>query len=153
MLRSRLSDALKTAMKEKDERRVSTLRLILAALKDRDIAARSGGGKDDALGEDDILHMLQTMVRQRRDSIVLYEKGRRPELAQKEREEIDVIEDFLPHQLSEEEVEDASRRAIEECAATGLKDMGRIMATLRRRYPGQMDFAKCSKIVKEMLQA
>ena len=153
MLRSRLSDALKTAMKEKDERRVSTLRLILAALKDRDIAARSGGGKDDALGEDDILHMLQTMVRQRRDSIVLYEKGRRPELAQKEREEIDVIEDFLPHQLREEEVEDASRRAIEECAATGLKDMGRIMATLRRRYPGQMDFAKCSKIVKEMLQA
>lgn len=152
MLRSRLSDALKTAMKEKDERRVSTLRLILAALKDRDIAARSGG-KDDAPGEDDILHMLQTMVRQRRDSIVLYEKGRRPELAQKEREEIEVIEDFLPHQLSDEEVADASRRAIEECAATGLKDMGRIMATLRRRYPGQMDFAKCSKIVKEMLQA
>ena len=153
MLRSRLSDALKTAMKEKDERRVSTLRLILAALKDRDIAARSGDGKDDALGEDDILHMLQTMVRQRRDSIVLYEEGRRPELAQKEREEIAVIEDLLPHQLSDEEVTDASRRAIEECAATGLKDMGRIMATLRRRYPGQMDFAKCSKIVKEMLQA
>ena len=153
MLRSRLSGALKTAMKEKDERRVSTLRLILAALKDRDIAARSGGGKDDALGEDDILHMLQTMVRQRRDSIVLYEKGRRPELAQKEREEIGVIEDFLPHQLSDEEVAEASRRAIEECAATGLKDMGRTMAALRRRYPGQMDFAKCSRIVKEMLQA
>ncbi len=153
MLRSRLSDALKTAMKDKEGRRVSTLRLILAALKDRDIAARSGGGKDEAIGDDDILHMLQTMVRQRRESIDLYERGNRPELAQKEREEIEVIEDFLPRQLSEEEVADASRRAIEECAATGLKDMGRIMATLRQRYPGQMDFAKCSKIVKEMLQA
>ncbi len=153
MLRSRLSDALKTAMKDKEGRRVSTLRLILAALKDRDIAARSGGGKDESIGDDDILHMLQTMVRQRRESIDLYERGNRPELAQKEREEIEVIEDFLPRQLSEEEVADASRRAIEECAATGLKDMGRIMATLRQRYPGQMDFAKCSKIVKEMLQA
>tara|TARA_B100000686_G_scaffold306844_1_gene346568 strand:+ start:70 stop:555 length:486 start_codon:yes stop_codon:yes gene_type:complete len=152
MLRSRLSDALKAAMKNKDERRVSTLRLILAALKDRDIAARSDAGKDGAVGEDDILHMLQTMVRQRRESIDLYEKGNRPELAQKEREEIEVIENFLPQQLSDEEVANASRSAIEECAATGLKDMGRIMATLRQRYPGQMDFAKCSKIVKEMLQ-
>lgn len=152
MLRSRLSDALKAAMKNKDERRVSTLRLILAALKDRDIAARSDADKDGVVGEDDILHMLQTMVRQRRESIDLYEKGNRPELAQKEHEEIEVIENFLPQQLSDEEVANASRRAIEECAATGLKDMGRIMATLRQRYPGQMDFAKCSKIVKELLQ-
>ncbi len=153
MLRSRLSDDLKAAMKNKDERRVSTLRLILAALKDRDIAARSDGGKDSAVGEDDILHMLQTMVRQRRESIELYEKGNRPELAQKEREEIDVIKNFLPQQLSDDEVADASRRVIDECGATGLKDMGRIMATLRQRYPGQMDFAKCSKIVKALLQA
>lgn len=152
MLRTRLSDALKAAMKNKDERRVSTLRLILAALKDRDIAARSNGN-ENPIAEDDILHMLQTMVRQRRESIELYEKGNRPELAQKEREEIDVIEDYLPQQLSDDEVNDASRQVIEECAATGLKDMGRIMATLRQRYPGQMDFAKCSKIVKELLQA
>ena len=152
MLRTRLSDALKSAMKTKDQRRVSTLRLILAALKDRDIAARSDG-KDQPLADDDILLMLQTMVRQRRESIDLYEKGNRPELAQKEREEIVVIEDYLPQQLSEDEVTDASRKVIAECAATGLKDMGRIMTTLRQRYPGQMDFAKCSKIVKELLQA
>ena len=152
MLRTRLSDALKSAMKAKDRRRVSTLRLILAALKDRDIAARSDG-KERPLADDDILLMLQTMVRQRRESIELYEKGNRPELAQKEREEIGVIEDYLPQQLSDDEVTDASRRVIAECAATGLKDMGRIMASLRQRYPGQMDFAKCSKIVKELLQA
>ena len=152
MLRTRLSDALKAAMKNKDVRRVSTLRLILAALKDRDIAARTDG-KDKPLAEDDILLMLQTMVRQRRESIDLYEKGNRPELAQKERDEITVIEDYLPQQLSDDEMSDATPRVIDECAETGLKDMGRIMATLRQRYPGQMDFAKCSKIVKDLLQA
>jgi len=150
MLRTRLSETLKAAMKAREARRVSTLRLILAALKDRDIAARTEG-KAEGLSDDDIFHMLVTMVRQRRDAITLYEKGGRQELAQQEREEIAVIDEFLPKQLDEAEAAEASKQMVAELGATGLKDMGRTMAALKARYAGRMDFARTSDIVKQLL--
>lgn len=150
MLRKRLGDALKEAMKAREERTVSTLRLILAALKDRDIAARSKG-KSEELGDEEILQLLQTMIRQRSESIELYKKGRREDLAQQEAEEIAVIEGFLPRQLDEEEMESVIRAAIAEIGASGLKEMGKIMAKLKADYAGQMDFAKASGMVKQLL--
>ncbi|MSP52017.1 MAG: GatB/YqeY domain-containing protein [Alphaproteobacteria bacterium] len=150
MLRPRLSEALKTAMKAKDERRVSTTRLILAALKDRDIAVR-GNGRPDGISDEEILLMLQTMVRQRRESIELYEKGGRPELAEHEREEIAIIEEYLPRQLSESELADAANKLIAELGAKGIKDMGKVMALLKTRFAGQLDLAKASAIVKGIL--
>ena len=146
MLRARLGDALKSAMKAKDARRVSTLRLILAALKDRDIAARAEG-----IGDEAILNMLATMIRQRRDSIVFYKKGGRDDLVRQEQEETEVIQDFLPKQLDEQEMEAASRAMIAEIGGKGLKDMGRIMDGLKERYAGRMDFGKASSIVKGIL--
>lgn len=150
MLRQRLNQELKTAMLAKDARTVSTVRLILAALKDRDIAAR-GRGVSDGIGEDEILQMLQSMMKQRRESISLYEQGGRLELAQQEAEEIAIIERFLPRQLSQEETAEAVRGLIAELDAHGLKDMGRVMAALRERYAGQMDSSKASAIVKQQL--
>jgi len=150
MLRARLTDALKTAMKAREQNAVATLRLILAALKDRDIAAR-GKGSLDGIAEEEILTMLQSMVRQRRDSIALYEKGGRLELAQREADEIAVIEEFLPAQLDNAEMNSAIDEVIGEIGADTLKDMGRTMATLKERYAGRMDFAKASVIVKERL--
>lgn len=150
MLRERLNGALKVAMKSKDKCKVSTLRLILAALKDRDIAARTGG-QADGVGDDEILQLLAKMVRQRRESIRLYEEGGRVDLAEGEAEEIAVIEAFLPAQLTEAEREAAIREVIAEVGATGLKDMGRTMAVLKERYAGQMDFAKASASIKKVL--
>ncbi len=150
MLRSRLNDALKEAMKAKDERTVSTLRLILAALKDRDIAARAKNNTE-GIGDDEILAMLQSMIKQRRESIDMYEKGGRLELAEREREEIEIIQRFLPRQLSEEEMRNAIHEVIAEIGATGLKDMGRTMKALKERYAGQMDFSVASGIVKAEL--
>lgn len=150
MLRTRLNDALKSAMKAKDELAVSTLRLTLAALKDRDIAARTKGDTN-GIGEDDILGLLGTMIKQRREAIAHYEQGGRPELAKREAEEIDVIEDFLPKQLSDEEIQSVVQEMIAELGAGGLKEMGRVMAALRERYSGRMDFAKASAIVKRQL--
>ncbi len=150
MLRERLSVELKAAMKEKNERKRATLRLILAALKDRDIAARSKG-VTDGIDETEILSMLQTMVKQRQESIEHYEHGGRLELAEQEREEIEIIEQFLPEQLDPNAVEAAVQSVIEELGATTIKDMGRTMAALRERYAGQMDFAKASAIVKAQL--
>jgi len=150
MFRTELNDALKEAMKAKDQCAVSTLRLILAALKDRDIAAR-GKGEDDGIGDDQILEMLQKMVRQRRDSIELYQKGQRQDLADKERAEIAVIERFLPKQLGDAEMRSAVQTVIDELGAETIKDMGRVMATLKERYAGRMDFAKASALVKEQL--
>jgi uncharacterized protein YqeY len=149
-LRTRLNDALKSAMKAKDQRAVSTVRLILAALKDRDIAARSKG-KSEGIDESEILQMLQTMVKQREESIALYEQGGRLELAQQEQEEIDIIRSFLPKQLSDAEIAEAVNQVVDELGATSLKDMGRTMAVLRERYAGQMDFAKASSVVKSRL--
>ena len=150
MLRDRLNEALKTAMKEKDPLALGTVRLILAALKDRDIAER-GKGNLDGIVDDEILSMLQSMIKQRRDSIELYEKGGRLELAQQEAEEIDVIETFLPEQMSEEDTAAAVNTVIEELGAESLKDMGRTMGTLKERYAGQMDFSKASALVKARL--
>ncbi len=150
MLRERLREDLKTSMKAKEERKVATLRLILAALKDRDIAAR-GEGNEEGISEEDVMAMLSTMVRQRRDAITLYEEGGRQELADREREEIDIIHEFLPKQLGEEEIADAVNEVIARLDAKGLKDMGRIMADLRGHFAGQMDFGRASQIVKAQL--
>ncbi len=150
MLRERLREDLKTSMKAKEERKVATLRLILAALKDRDIAAR-GDGNEEGISEDDVVAMLSTMVRQRRDAITLYEEGGRQELADREREEIDIIHEFLPKQLGEEEIAEAINEVIARLDAKGLKDMGRIMADLRGHFAGQMDFGRASQIVKGQL--
>ena len=150
MLRTRLSEALKEAMRSKNQRALSTVRLILAALKDRDIAARSRG-VTDGIDETEILSMLQTMIKQRNDSIALYEQGGRLELAEQEREEIAVIEGFLPKQMSEAEVAGAVQAVVVETGASGIKDMGRVMAELKARHAGQMDFAKVSGVVKQQL--
>jgi uncharacterized protein YqeY len=150
MLRQQLNDALKTAMLSKDTRSVSTVRLILAALKDRDIAARPRG-VTDGIPEEEILTMLQSMMKQRRESIALYEQGGRLELAQQEAEEITIIERFLPAQFSEEQVAEVVKTVIAEIGAQGLKDMGRTMAALKERYAGQMDFTKASATVKAQL--
>jgi len=150
MLRIQLADALKEAMRSKNERGISTLRLILAALKDRDIAARAKGNYE-GISEDEIRGMMQSMIKQRRESIALYEQGGRCELAQQEAEEIAVIESFLPKQLSDEEIERAARDLIAEIGATGIKDMGRTMAAMKQRYAGKMDFSKASCVVKQLL--
>ncbi len=150
MLRTRLNDALKAAMKAKETRTIATVRLILAALKDRDIAAR-GKGNLEGIDEDGILAMLQSMIKQRRESIVLYEKGQRLDLARQEAEEITVIEQFLPRQLGEDEMAEAIMAVIGDVEAKSLKDMGRTMAALKERYAGRMDFHKASARVKEQL--
>ena len=150
MLRTRLSDALKAAMKEKDGRSVSTLRLILAALKDRDIAAR-GKGNQDGVSDDEVLGLLQSMVKQRRESIAHYEKGGRMELAQGEAEEISVIEGFLPEQMGEDEMAAVITGVVGEVGAESIKDMGKVMTALKEQFAGQMDFGKASAIVKERL--
>lgn len=149
-MRERLDEALKTALLAKDARAVSTLRLILAALKDRDIAER---GKDNHRGltDDEIVGLLQSMIKQRRESIQLYERGGRPELAAQEAEEIAVIERFLPPQMDEAEIESAVGAIIDEIGASSLKDMGRAMALVRERYAGRMDFAKAGAAAKARL--
>lgn len=150
MLRERLQDELKAAMKAKDSCKVSTLRLILAAVKDRDVAARTAG-QADGINDDQILELLAKMIRQRRESIRLYEEGGRIDLAEREAEEIKVIESFMPRQLDDDEIAQAVDEAIKEVGATGLKDMGRTMAALKERYAGRMDFAKASALVKKAL--
>ncbi|CAA7619792.1 conserved hypothetical protein [Candidatus Terasakiella magnetica] len=150
MLRQQLNDALKAAMLGKDARTVSTVRLILAALKDRDIAARPKG-LADGIGEDEIRQMLQSMIKQRRESITMYQQGNRPELAQQEADEIAIIERFLPRQMAEAEITEAVKAAIVATGAAGLKDMGRVMAHLKETYAGQMDFTKASALTKSSL--
>lgn len=150
MFRTRLNEALKDAMKARDQGAVSTLRLIMAALKDRDIAARSKG-KSDSIGEDEILELLQKMVRQRQDSIEMYQKGERQDLVEKESAEIEIIERFLPQQLDESEIQEAVGQVIGELDADSIKDMGRVMAELKARYAGRMDFGRASGLVKSRL--
>lgn len=150
MLRSRLNEAMKDAMRSKDAPSLSTIRLILAALKDRDIAARSKGNYD-GIAEDEILQMFNGMIKQRRESISLYEQGGRCELAQKEKEEIEVIQRFMPKQMDDAEVEAAVKGAIASIEAKGLKDMGRVMAVLKEKHAGQMDFTRASALLKQSL--
>ncbi|MBP1883453.1 GatB/YqeY domain-containing protein [Sinorhizobium mexicanum] len=149
-MRDQLANALKEALKAKETRRTSTVRLIQAAIKDRDIANR-GQGKDP-VGDDEIMQILAKMIKQREESARIYEEGGRPELAEQERQEIAVINHFLPEQLSEDKVKQACAAIIEETGAQGLRDMGKCMNALKERYPGQMDFAKASGLVKELLK-
>jgi len=151
-MRSRLNDALKDAMKAKEVHTVSTIRLIMAALKDRDIAARSKGNQD-GIPDDDILGMLQSMIKQRHDSIEMYEKGDRMELAEQEALEIDIIRRFLPEQMSDDDIDAAVTEAIDEVEATSLKEMGKVMGLLKEKFAGSMDFSAASARVKERLSA
>jgi uncharacterized protein YqeY len=149
MLRQAFTDRLKQAMKARDPRTVSAVRLILAALQDRDIAAR-GEGKE-ALADSEIQRLLQGMIKQRRESIALYEKGNRPDLAERERGEIAVVESFLPRQMGETEIIAAAKTAIAETGAAGLKDMGKVMGLLRERHAGVIDMSRAGPIVKGLL--
>lgn len=149
-LREQINSALKTAMKEKDSARLGTLRLISAAIKDQDIARR--GGDDDAgVSDADILNILGKMSKQRQESVRAYEEGGRLDLAERERKEISIIEDFLPKQLSNDEVEAAIDAAIAEVEATSIRDMGKIMGQLKQKYTGQMDFGAVGPRVKAKL--
>jgi uncharacterized protein YqeY len=149
MLRDDINTALKNAMKAGDARRVSTLRLVNAAFKNADIEAR-GQGKGP-LGEDEILPLLQKMIKQRQEAVELYDKGGRAELAQQERDEIAIIAGYLPKQMSEDEVKAAISAVIAETGAAGMKDMGKVIAALKGKFAGKMDFAKASALVKGTL--
>ena len=150
MLRNEINNTYKSAMKQKEMVAVSTLRLIQAAIKDRDIAARSQGNID-GINDDEVLTLLQSMIKQRRDSIEAYEKGGRMELAQREAEEIAIIQGFLPPQLTPEEITTAVETVITDVDANTLKDMGKVMSALKDRFAGQMDFGKASLVVKAKL--
>jgi uncharacterized protein YqeY len=149
MLREQINDAVKAAMKSQDKLRLSTLRLVNAAIKNADIEARGAGR--DALADADILGLLQKLIKQRQESVELYDKGGRAELAEQERGEIAIISGFLPRQLSEAEAKEAIAGVIRETRAAGMKDMGKVIAALKARYAGRMDFAKASALVKSML--
>jgi len=149
VLRDAINNALKDAMKSQDKRRVSTLRLINAAIKNADIEAR-GAGKD-ALGDEAILGLLQKLIKQRQEAAELYDKGGRAELAAQERDEIEIIAAYLPKPMSDLEAGSVIQAIVHELNAQGLKDMGRTMAALKERFAGKMDFAKASAKVKELL--
>jgi uncharacterized protein YqeY len=150
MLRETLTNAQKEAMKAKDTARLSTVRLILSAIKDRDIANR-GTAKEPA-SDDEILQILAKMIKQRDESAKIYDEGGRPELATKEREEIAIIQGYMPAQLSDNEVREICAAVVAEISAQGVKDMGKCMTILRERYAGQMDFAKASAALKDLLK-
>jgi len=149
-MRETIDAALKGALKTQDKRRISTLRLIRAAIQDRDIVHR-GAGKDPVT-DDEIMQILSKMVKQREESAKAFEEGNRPELADQERDEITIIRDFMPKQLGEEQVKQACQQVVAEIGAEGLRDMGRTMNALKEKYAGQMDFSKASGIVKGLLQ-
>jgi uncharacterized protein YqeY len=148
-LRERFTSDLKDAMKAGEKGKVSTIRLIQAALKDKDIEAR-GAGKGEATA-DEILALLQKMIKQRQESIAIYDANSRPELAAGERVEVEVISAYLPKQMGEDEVKAAIAAAVSESGAASVKDMGKVIAILRAKYAGQMDFAKASGLVKAAL--
>ena len=149
-LREQINDSLKEAMKAKDQKRVGTLRLINAALKDKDIAARTETSRE-LLGDDEILSLLAKMIKQREDSIVAYKAGNRPELAAAEEGEIAVIREFMPKQMSPDEAKAAIAKVIADVDAASIKDMGKVIAALKERFAGQMDFGRASGAVKELL--
>jgi uncharacterized protein YqeY len=151
-LRAQLTVAMKEAMKAKDAKRLATVRLILAALKDRDIAARSETNKD-LVSDDDILTLLAKMIKQREESAAAFDAGNRPELAANERDEIAVIRTFMPAQMDEAAMKAAVAKTIAETGAASIKDMGKVMAVLKERYAGQMDFSKASAATKDALTA
>ena len=149
MLREDLQNALKEAMKEKNMAVVGAVRLIIAGLKEKDVEAR-GKGKEKA-EDTELLAMMQTMIKQRNESVRIYLEGNRPELAEKEKAEIEVIERFLPKQLSDDEVNEVIKSVIANLGAQSIKDMGKVMAALKNEYAGQMDFGKASGMIKSLL--
>lgn len=148
-MREQVSRALRNAQKSQDRQRVSALRLINAAIQDRDIANR-GSGKD-AAGDDEILQILTRMVKQREESAKAFDEGGRPELAAKERAEIDIVREFLPARMSEEDTRAAVARAVSESGAESMRDMGKVMAILKERHTGSLDFSRASGLIKEIL--
>ena len=150
MLRDKLNESMKEAMKARDAAALGTIRLILAKLKDTDIAARTEANRE-GVADDKILSMLQSMIKQRNESIALYEKGNRADLAEKEKAEIAVIERFLPQQMDEAAMSQAIKEAIAATGAAGIKDMGKVMAALKAKHAGSMDFGKAGAVVKAVL--
>ena len=149
-MRDRIAQAMKQALKDKDQVALATIRLISAALKDRDIAAR-GQDRHDGISDDEILSMLQTMIKQRQESARIYEDGGRPDLMETERAEIAIIQQFLPEPMSEAEIEAAIKAAVASTRAASVKDMGKVMAHLKAEHAGQMDFSAVSQLVKSRL--
>ena len=149
-LREQFNEQIKEAMKAKNTKRLSTLRMVTAALKDRDIAARTETSRE-LLGDDEILQLLAKMIKQREESAAAYDAGNRPELAAGEREEIEIIRSFMPQQMSAEETKAAAQAVVTETGAAAMKDMGKVMAVMKERFAGQMDFAKASATVKDIL--
>jgi uncharacterized protein YqeY len=149
VLRDKINDGMKSAMKSGDKLRVSTLRLVNAAIKNAEIEARTASKQ---VSEDDLLGLLQKMIKQRQESVELYDKGNRKELADQERGEIKIIQEFLPQQMSEAEAKAAIAEVIKQEGAAGMKDMGKVMAALKAAYTGKMDFAKASGLVKDLLK-
>jgi uncharacterized protein YqeY len=150
MLREQITEAVKDAMRKRDTETVSTLRMILAGIKDKDIAARPSGNAN-GIGDGEVLALLQSMVKQRRESINLYRQGNRADLVAKEEGEIAVIERFLPKQMDAAETDAAITAAIAEAGASSIKDMGKVMAALKAKYTGQMDFSAVGPAVKAKL--
>lgn len=146
-MRDQINVALKEAMKARDSIKTSTLRLVNAAIKDRDIAARGNGGRD-LVGNEEILEILSKMVKQRRESLGIYREAGRDDLADQEAKEIEIITEFLPKQMDEAEIKAACEAVVAEIKAEGLKDMGKIMGALKGKYTGQMDFSIASKIIR-----
>ena len=149
MLRDEINTALKDAMKARDERRVSTLRLVNAAIKNADIEAETT--KKSTLSDDDLLGLLQKMIKQRQESVEIYEQAGRKELADRERGEIEIIRSYLPKQMSDAEAKAAIAEVIKATGAQSVKDMGKVMAALKQGYAGKMDFGKASALVKGLL--
>ena len=152
MMRENIATAMKRALKEKNQAALGTMRLIMAAIKDRDIAAR-GNDNPDGISDDDILGLLQTMIKQRTESARMYQDGDRPELASAEEAEIVIITEFLPAQLNDNEMQTAIITAIEQTGASSVKDMGQVMGFLKSNYAGQIDFSLVSQAVKTVLMS
>jgi uncharacterized protein YqeY len=151
-LREQFTESMKDAMKAKDQKRLGTIRMVQAAIKDKDIAARTAESRE-GISDDDILSLLGKMIKQREESAAVYDQGNRPELAQNERDEIMVIRSYMPKQMSAEEMLDAARKAIAETGASTIKDMGKVMGAMKSRYAGQMDFGKANGVIKDLLTA
>ena len=149
-MRDRINSAMKQSMRDKEVLRLSTLRLVMAAIKDRDIAARVDG-VDNSVSDDEILAILGKMIKQRKDSAAAYDSAGRDELAAQEMSEIEIITDFLPKQLNDNEIEDVVKKVISDAGASGIRDMGKVMGLLKSTYAGQMDFGKAGGVVKNLL--
>ena len=149
-MRDRINSAMKQAMRDKEVLRLSTLRLVMAAIKDKDIAARVDG-VDNSVSDDEILAILGKMIKQRKDSAAAYGNAGRTELAAQELSEIEIITGFLPKQLNDDEIEDVVKKVINDSGASGIRDMGKVMGLLKKSYTGQMDFGKAGGLVKSLL--